>query len=145
MEWITQNPEETIALGEQIVNKFPEITVIGIEGPLGSGKTHLVKGMGLALGLPQDMIKSPTFLTLMEHDGVRRLLHFDFYRHQPAAGGPALSTLTEWWQEHLNHPNALVVVEWPEHIPHAWPSEGAMRLQMESLGETKRRIRVLPN
>lgn len=137
-KWITQNPEETIALGEQIVNKFPEITVIGIEGPLGSGKTHLVKGMGQALGLSQDMIKSPTFLTLMEHDGVRRLLHFDFYRHEhPEA------TLTEWWQEHLNHPNALVVVEWPEHIPHNWPRENSLLIEIKVLGDQKRQISIL--
>lgn len=138
MEWTTQSPEETIALGERIVRDFPHVNVIGIEGPLGSGKTHLVKGMGLALGIPSNVVKSPTFLTLMEHEGVRPLFHFDFYRHEhPEA------TLTEWWQEHLNHPNALVVVEWPDHIPHAWLGENALRLQIEPLGEAARRIKVL--
>ena len=48
MDTITSNsPEATIALGEQWAATSRPGWVIGLEGDLGTGKTHLVKGIAV--------------------------------------------------------------------------------------------------
>lgn len=114
MQWTSRSPEETQALGQRVVKEFPQATLLCLRGPLGSGKTCFVKGVGEALGIPGTQIKSPTFTTLMEHGGERPLLHLDFYRFE-APDDLAL----DWWRELLETPNALTVVEWAERVePH---------------------------
>jgi len=86
-------------------------------GELGAGKTTLVKGIAEGLGVKED-IKSPTFTTLLEHHGNRKLVHLDFYRHESPH-----ELVTEWWQELLDDPESLIVAEWAERIAPHLPEE----------------------
>ena len=114
MKWTSNSPEETQALAKKLLATFPKIKVICLRGPLGSGKTCFVKGIGQELGLEETQIKSPTFTTLLEHHGNRKLVHLDFYRHESPH-----ELVTEWWQELLDDPESLIVAEWAERIePH---------------------------
>ena len=62
MDTITSNsPEATLALGEQWAATARPGWVIGLEGDLGAGKTHLVKGIARGLGITGP-ITSPTFV-----------------------------------------------------------------------------------
>ena len=61
MDTITSNsPESTLALGEQWATEARPGWVIGLDGDLGAGKTHLVKGIARGLGITEP-ITSPTF------------------------------------------------------------------------------------
>jgi tRNA threonylcarbamoyladenosine biosynthesis protein TsaE len=54
--------------------------VLGLTGDLGSGKTHLVKGLAAGLG-HTGQVTSPTFTLVHEYAGGRLPLHhFDLYR-----------------------------------------------------------------
>ncbi len=53
---------------------------VALSGPLGAGKTVVVKGMAEGLGMA-DTVTSPTFTFVNEyHGGGRRLTHVDLYR-----------------------------------------------------------------
>ena len=53
---------------------------VALRGPLGAGKTVLVKGVAEGLGMA-DTVTSPTFTFVNEYDGDgRRLTHVDLYR-----------------------------------------------------------------
>jgi tRNA threonylcarbamoyladenosine biosynthesis protein TsaE len=86
--------------------------VVGLSGPLGSGKTTWVRAMLRGLG-HRGRVPSPTY-TLLEHyacDGVI-LVHLDLYR---LSGDAELENLglRDW----LAEPNSWVLVEWPERAP----------------------------
>ena len=77
----TTTAAETQTLGQQLGGLLFPGAVIGLEGDLGAGKTCLVKGIGLGLGLDADEILSPTFTLIAEHyrqGGA--LYHIDLYR-----------------------------------------------------------------
>jgi tRNA threonylcarbamoyladenosine biosynthesis protein TsaE len=127
MEWKSNSPEETQRLGQQLMELFPDATVVCLKGPLGSGKTCFVKGVGTGLGIEKQQIKSPTFTTLLEHHGNKKLFHLDFYRHESPE-----DLSVEWWRELLEHPDSIVVAEWPENIQ---PHLPAKRLEIEFIDQ----------
>ena len=84
--------------------------IVTLSGELGTGKTTLVRGVLRALGWGGP-VKSPSY-ALVEHYLFSRLYlyHFDFYR---------LSDPIEWDATgfaELFRPDALAVIEWPEHV-----------------------------
>lgn len=73
-------PEETLQLGEKLGKLLLPGDFVSLNGDLGAGKTLLVKGMGLGLGISPQSITSPTFTIINEYEGVYPLYHFDLYR-----------------------------------------------------------------
>jgi len=113
--------EATQALGTELAHWLPPGTILLLKGPLGAGKTSLVQGIALALGVSEP-ITSPTF-ALAQHytDGNPPLIHLDLYRlEQPSAADDIF--LQE--DEEARAIGALLAVEWPERLslslPEAW-------------------------
>ena len=78
--WILKNLEETIALGEALLKTIPNMNLLLLEGPLGAGKTSLVKGIAIGLGI-KEPITSPTFPLAQRYStGEKPLFHIDLYR-----------------------------------------------------------------
>ena len=103
--------------------------VLHLSGDLGTGKTTLVRGLLRALGV-HGPVKSPTY-TWVEPYTISSLdlYHFDFYR---------LSNKNEWIESGLREyfrPDAVCIVEWPEHAGAALPTPDlAIRLSHLSSG-----------
>ena len=125
MEWTSNSPEETIELGKRLLSEFPEVEMICLRGPLGSGKTCFTKGIGAALNVKPDTMRSPTFTTLFEYPGDQKLFHCDFYRYETAS-----DVDVNWWMELIETPDSVVVVEWAERIEPHLPEK---RLEVEFL------------
>ena len=113
--------EATQALGTELAERLPTGAILLLKGPLGAGKTSLVQGIALALGVCEP-ITSPTF-ALAQHytDGNPPLIHLDLYRlEQPGAADDIF--LQE--DEEARAIGALLAVEWPERLslslPEAW-------------------------
>ena len=79
---------DTEALGERLADGLGAGDLVVLTGPLGAGKTVLVRGLARGLGVT-GAVTSPTFVIAREHragrDGGVPLVHVDAYR----LGGPA--------------------------------------------------------
>ncbi len=79
-----------------------------LAGPLGAGKTFLVRALARGLGLPAgERVTSPTFALIQELPTQPRLIHADLYRLQQADQVFELG-LSE------ARASAVLVVEWGE-------------------------------
>ena len=119
--WSLDKPESTMSLGSRLTKKFPNLRILLLNGPLGAGKTTLVKGIAKSLRI-QEPITSPTF-PLSQHYplGSPPLIHLDLYRIED------INAANEFFlqeEEESKAMGALMVVEWSERmslpIPDAW-------------------------
>lgn len=106
---ISKSPEETAALGEAWGREAAPGWVLALSGDLGAGKTQLVKGLALGLGIPA-RVHSPTFALLNLYDGGRLpLAHLDLYRLADRA-----AVVQAGLEEYLCPRAGVAVVEWAE-------------------------------
>ena len=130
----THSVSETEALGERLAKCLSSGSVVALYGDLGAGKTALVRGMARGLEI-EESVSSPTFTIVNEYPGHPALFHFDLYRLKNAEELYAIG-----WEDYL-YRDGICVVEWSENAPEAFP-EDTVRVYLERLGETDRRIRV---
>jgi tRNA threonylcarbamoyladenosine biosynthesis protein TsaE len=102
----TFSPEETVALGARLGRRLEGGQVVVLDGALGTGKTHFVKGLAQGLGC-RALVTSPTFTLLHLYEGERlNLAHFDVYR---LAGPEEMEGLG--YEEYFFGPG-VTVIEW---------------------------------
>jgi len=132
--WDTSSADETIALGEVLGRSLSGGLMVALIGPLGAGKTQLVKGIaaGNAAG-DSGNVTSPTFTLVHEYPGRLYLYHVDAYRLRTAQEFTALG-FDEWL-----HTHAAVVIEWADRIRPALPPDG-LWVELETTGQTTRRL-----
>ena len=134
MEFITNSPAETEALGERLAKVLTPGTVIAYRGDLGAGKTAFTRGLARGLGCT-DMVTSPTYTIVNEYlNGRLPLFHFDMYRLR--------SSEDLWdigWDDYLDR-GGVAAVEWSENVDDAM--EGAVYVTIEKTGEETRRITI---
>lgn len=115
------NEGELVELAGHLASVAPESALVFLNGPLGAGKTTLVRAFLRALGVTGP-VRSPTY-TLIEPYEIEpprasptptRVLHLDLYR---LGGADELEYLG--LREDLER--ALVLVEWPECAEGALP------------------------
>src|SRR5919206_909490 len=74
------DPEATRALGRRLGGLLFPGAVVALVGPLGAGKTHLVRAVAEGLGADGRLVSSPTFVLIQEYRGRLPVYHFDAYR-----------------------------------------------------------------
>ena len=134
MEYITNSPAETEAVGAALAKVLQPGTVIAYRGDLGAGKTAFTRGLAKGLGCG-DMVTSPTYTIVNEYlSGRMPLFHFDMYR---LASSDDLWDIG--WEDYLDR-GGVCAVEWSENVDDAM--ENAVYVTIEKLGEDARRIRI---
>ena len=116
-EFISRSPDQTRRIGNRLGMLLGKLDLICLSGDLGSGKTTLVQGIARGWG-SLDEATSPTFVLVNNYrraDG-SQLNHLDAYRLNSALEAEDLD-LTQMMSE------APLVVEWPERILEALPTE----------------------
>ncbi len=136
-ERITNNPQQTLALGRALGQVLRGGDFLALAGPLGAGKTQLVKGIAAGLGVPADEpVVSPTFVLVREYQGRLKLYHIDAYRLRGADDLLALGL-----DEIAAEPDAAVALEWADRAAEAVPA-GACWIDLEHRGPRQRHMCV---
>ncbi len=129
-------PEETIAFGRRLAETLRAGQVVALYGELGSGKTHLAKGICAGLGIDPAHVTSPTFALINEYRGGRLpVYHFDTYR---------LKSLEEFMAlgyEDYFEGEGVCLVEWPEPIESLLPGD-TLRIRLTHRDAAHRRIEI---
>jgi len=134
MNFITNTVEETIELGKKIGRGLKPGDIVCIDGDLGSGKTHLTKGIALGLDIDEH-ITSPTFNIVNEYEGRIKLYHFDVYRVNDPDEIAAIG-----FDEYI-FSDAVSVIEWSDYIKELIP-EDHIQINIANESETRRNINI---
>jgi len=143
----SNSPSETRSLGRQLGRRLCGEETIALSGPLGSGKTCLVQGVGRGLNVTLP-INSPSYVLMKRYRGRVTLTHWDWYRLADTAdlescgfGDPQMEP-------------GVVVIEWAErfldqieppflHIELALTGWRSRRLTMRVRGRSARLGRLI--
>jgi tRNA threonylcarbamoyladenosine biosynthesis protein TsaE len=136
----TESPDETRALGRTLADRLAPGSVVALYGDLGTGKTHLVKGIADGLGLDPATVRSPTFTILHTYEeGRRPLHHFDAYRVQSSDEFVELG-----FEEYVADETGITCIEWADRVDALLPPE-ALRVTLTHEGPTRRRLALRPS
>ncbi len=130
-ELVTRSAAETEAAGERLGGRLRKGDLLLLEGPLGAGKTTLVRGIARGLGV-ESMVASPTFQLVRLHRGPTQLAHVDLFRLTRSA------ELADLGLEDLLDAG-VVAVEWGERLSGAHP-ERSGSVRIEPLAAVRRRL-----
>lgn len=136
MEYCSNSPAETEAVGAALAERLGPGAVVAFTGGLGAGKTAFVRGLARGLGAA-DRVTSPTFTVVNEYeDGRLPLFHFDMYRL-----GSSDELYDIGWEDYLAR-GGICAVEWSENILDAL-DEKAVRVDLRrGEGENQRIITI---
>ena len=122
---------ETVELGKKIATYVNKGLVITLTGDLGAGKTTLVGGIALGLGI-NEKVTSPTFniLKCYFHKPIS-LYHIDAYRLEDGNKDIGLEEFIEG--------DGVCVIEWPQYISEMIPEE-VLNNEIRNIGEDNREL-----
>ena len=130
---ITEGPEETVRLGEELAHMLRPGDVVALVGELGSGKTTLVKGIAQGLFVKEPVI-SPSFLLARSYRGRMPLHHLDAYRVNSPEELVEVGLL-----ELLPPEEGVTVVEWADRVAELIPP-GSLWVHLEHLDGNRRKL-----
>ena len=134
MQFTTNSPAETEAVGAALGAVLKPGTVIAYRGDLGAGKTAFTRGLARGLGAGE-IVTSPTYTIVNEYlSGRLPLFHFDMYR---LASSDDLWDIG--WEDYLDR-GGVCAVEWSENVDDAM--ENAVYITIHKTGEASRRIEI---
>ncbi len=137
-EFISFNERETFELGSRIGEGLSGGEILLLNGPLGAGKTVLVKGIAHSLGLDEEDVTSPSFTLVNPHQGRLLLYHIDLYRLDDGATAAHAVDLDEI----LIDENAVVIIEWGDRLGRYPLPANVWRLGIAGDGDEPRKISV---
>ena len=146
---ISHSEKETANLGTRLVHLLGPGDIVCLFGPLGAGKTILVKGMARGLGISKDQVISPSFVLIREYPsmnrqarGVRRgktsitLYHLDLFRLKK------IREILDLGYEEYFYRQGICVIEWAQRLAGFLPSE-FLKIELRNSNKTKRVIRFV--
>ncbi len=120
----SQSLAETLSLGRRIGEHARRGQVIALNGPLGAGKTQLVRGIAAGAEVADvSLVSSPTYVLLNIYEksphiaAAKTVYHLDAYRIASAEQFAAVGF------EELIEQDGLVVLEWAARVPELLPAD----------------------
>ena len=137
MDITSESAEETIEFGRRIGSQLKGGEVVALCGQLGSGKTHLIKGIEAGAGTADSrVVNSPTFVIVNEYKGRLDIYHIDAYR---------LNSVSEFEMTGFGdfcYPESVVLIEWADKIEAALKNMDYIRIELEHNGISRRKIQI---
>ena len=134
LEYQTNSPEETEALGERLASILHGGEVLAFYGGMGMGKTAFTRGLARGLGITEG-VSSPTFALVHEYSGNIPLYHFDMFR---VSGWDDL--YSTGFFDYLET-DAVLAIEWSENITEYLP-KNTIWVAIEIQSDTDRKIQI---
>ena len=137
MELVFTSIDETMDFARLLGSRLKGGEVLELIGDVGAGKTTFTKGLGVGLGVDDD-IQSPSFTisrTYEARDGLT-LHHYDFYRL------PDPGIMQYYLEEAVGDPKAVTVIEWAQTVSDMLPTNRVV-LQFTSGNNEERRVTLL--
>ena len=133
----TNSPQETIELGKKLGSLLKGGEIIALIGALGSGKTHLIKGIAAGAGAEdQNLVNSPTFVIVNEYTGRLDIYHIDAYR---------IETINEFEMLGFSdfcYPDSVVLIEWADRVEDALKDTDCIEINIQHTAQTTRTIQI---
>lgn len=135
-EFEINSVEELSQVSEYLLGLREESDIIAFYGPMGAGKTTLIKNLCHRMGVT-DEVNSPTFAIVNEYvtEESESVYHFDFYRIKK------LEEVYDIGYENYFYSGNLCLLEWPEMIEPLMP-EKFIRVDI-ALGDTDDSRRIV--
>ena len=134
LETTTPSTADTERLGAAIGERLEGGECVVIAGPLGAGKTTLVRGLCRGLDVPDDIL-SPTFILYEAFAGRVPVVHLDLYRLEHERELEELGVFDPAGE------NTVVLAEWGDRSE-ALESQCDALVTLEAQGAQERRITV---
>jgi tRNA threonylcarbamoyladenosine biosynthesis protein TsaE len=138
IEITTNSAAATVELGRRIGACLKGGEVFALVGNLGTGKTHLIKGISLGLeATDSDQVSSPTFVLVNEYfgrNGLVHIYHIDAYRLETPAEFAALGF------EEYCRPDSVVLIEWADKVEAVLEGMACIEVQLEHVSANRRKI-----
>ncbi|ATD55896.1 tRNA (adenosine(37)-N6)-threonylcarbamoyltransferase complex ATPase subunit type 1 TsaE [Clostridium chauvoei] len=132
--------ESTTSIGYALGKVLKAGDIVCLTGDLGTGKTHITKGIAKGLGIDEH-ITSPTFTIVNEYDSGRlKLFHFDVYRVSDPDEIYAIG-----FDDYI-FSDGVSIIEWANYIEDILPNDYIHILIEKDLdkGENFRKITITP-
>ncbi len=124
---ISRSAEETRAIGADLAKKLRAGDAVFLQGPLGAGKTTLVRGFLESLG-HEGPVRSPTFNLVQTFSTNPPVMHADLYRVKSAAG----IGIEDYLETHI------CLIEWPDRIGDLIDEDTAWTVSIEFEGDARK-------
>jgi tRNA A37 threonylcarbamoyladenosine biosynthesis protein TsaE len=143
----TSSVQGTEKFGREFAARLVVGDCVALVGPLGAGKTALVRGIAVGLGVEdRRMVSSPTFVLIQEYPGRFPVHHVDLYRLGPASAIGGEGAPLEGAAEELAAlgiaemlTRGVVLIEWADRAGRALPRP-YWRIEIEPVGPRRRRF-----
>lgn len=120
------------AEGARLGRDLASRSVVWLEGPLGAGKTTLVRAIVRGRGVPESAT-SPTYGLVHHYEGPRgSVYHVDCYRLRRAEEAADLD-----WETLLGAD--LLLIEWPERAG-AWAPQPSLTVRIDYVSDDARTL-----
>ena len=137
LDFTSHSEDQTRRLGQRLGALVRPGDVICLQGPLGSGKTRFVQGIGRGMGVLGNIAR-PAYTIVTEYRAVdgASLFHIDFYRISEAS-------FLGFDPEECIGGEGVAAVEWPDRSPHSIPPE-RLWITFRHVDEMKRGMLLQP-
>ena len=135
---LSKSSAQTRSLGKRIGKHLGKGDVVGLVGELGTGKTVLVQGMALGLGVGvKSYVRSPSFILLNIYQGRLEFYHFDLYRLDKPEDLEEIN-----YKEYI-YGNGVAAIEWAGNLKGALPPEH-LKIELLHHNRQTRIIKLIP-
>jgi tRNA threonylcarbamoyladenosine biosynthesis protein TsaE len=135
MQIISNSQKQTFDLGKRLSTLLKNGDTLCLYGPLGAGKTVLVKGIAFGLGIPEHRVNSPAFVLINEYKGKKtNLYHIDLYRIKNIQ-----DIITIGYPDYF-YRDGIIVIEWAQRLPHYLMPSNYLKVEFEIIGRNSRKI-----
>lgn len=134
---ISNSPQQTKLIGEDIGRIAKPGSIICLYGDLGTGKTVLTKGIAKGLDVDENDVKSPSYTLLNQYKGRLDIYHIDLFR----VDSP-VSELEYMGYREFFYGSGLTIIEWADKAMDILPDE-RVDITLQYINHNTRRIEVI--